>query len=162
MSTLNVFIWLLRTLKLGNRACQKLQTAGAPLLALVLALAAQTLTQGVGQVPVENLTWAATTTLGLEALLELHDEWPALHWKDAHTACTRLVLATSLACVLTLLAIKLGANWAGDLVLHILGGDGRPGWVLVELGLWLVGHTLLRLDDVLALSGPVNDPALKV
>jgi len=152
-------------LELGNRVCQKHQTLGlawAALLALVLALTAQTLTQRVGQVPVENLAWAANGALGLVALEQLQRIWLALHGEDTDSSLAWLVCTTSLARVLTLLAVELGANGAGDLILDVLCSNGRPGWVLVELSLGVVCNTLLRLDDVLALSGPVNDPALKV
>jgi len=108
------------------------------------------------------LTWTTTATLGLVALEQLQRIWLALHGEDTDASLAWLVCTTSLARVLTLLAVELGADGAGDLILDVLCSNGRPGWVLVELSLGVVCNTLFRLDDVLALSGPVNNPALKI
>jgi len=112
----------------------------------------------------EMLAGAPTSTHGLVALHHWADVGLALHVVNAHTWHTSRVLPARRTSILTLLAIKLGADWAGDhsKVLDVLGRDGRTGWVLVEFCLWIVLDSLFGLDDVLAGGGLHDDAALHV
>jgi len=107
------------------------------------------------------LAGAADPALWRVALEHRADMGSALDGQNTHTCRTGGILATGRSGILALLAIKLGTDRARNVgqVLHVLGGDGGAGRVLVELCLGVILDTLGSLHDELAL-GRLHDDAV--
>jgi len=122
---------------------------GSTLRASVAALLAHTNTHWVGQIPAHSLLGAAAAThwLGAEHLTQVRVALQAHH----HTTGTGRICRTLATNVLALLAVKLGADRAGDgqQVLDVLGGALGATWALVELRLGVVRHALGGADKEL-------------